>query len=51
MMLANAPVVWAGKELGGRISMKKVRWLTAASFLVMGTWSLTISQYFLAIPQ
>jgi putative Ca2+/H+ antiporter (TMEM165/GDT1 family) len=50
-MLGNAPVVWAGKERAGRISMEKVRWLTAASFLLMGAWSSTSSQYFLAIPQ
>jgi putative Ca2+/H+ antiporter (TMEM165/GDT1 family) len=41
MMLANAPVVWAGKELAGRISMEKVRWLAAASFLVVGAWTLS----------
>jgi putative Ca2+/H+ antiporter (TMEM165/GDT1 family) len=40
MMLANAPAVWAGKALAGRINMQKVRWLAAASFLLMGVWSL-----------
>jgi putative Ca2+/H+ antiporter (TMEM165/GDT1 family) len=47
MMLANAPAVWAGQELAGRISMEKVRWLAAALFLLMGVWSLTITQYFI----
>jgi putative Ca2+/H+ antiporter (TMEM165/GDT1 family) len=51
MMLANAPVVWAGKELAGCIDIEKVRWLAAASFLLMGVWTLAISEYFVAIPQ
>jgi Uncharacterized protein family UPF0016 len=36
MMLANAPAVWAGKALVGRINMKKTRRLAAALFLLMG---------------
>jgi putative Ca2+/H+ antiporter (TMEM165/GDT1 family) len=40
MMLANAPAVWAGKALAGRINMEKTRWLAAALFLLMGVWSL-----------
>lgn len=40
MMLANAPAVWIGKVLAERINMKLVRWLAAASFLLMGAWSL-----------
>ena len=40
MMLANAPAVWIGKALAGRIDMKRVRWLAAASFLLMGIWTL-----------
>jgi putative Ca2+/H+ antiporter (TMEM165/GDT1 family) len=40
MMLANAPAVWIGKVLAERINMKMVRWLAAASFLLMGAWSL-----------
>ncbi len=40
MMLANAPAVWIGTALAGRIDMTKVRWLAAASFLLMGIWTL-----------
>jgi putative Ca2+/H+ antiporter (TMEM165/GDT1 family) len=39
MMLANAPAVWMGKALADRIDMKLVRWMAAASFLLMGAWS------------
>jgi putative Ca2+/H+ antiporter (TMEM165/GDT1 family) len=41
MLLANAPAVWIGKVLAERIDMKLVRWLAAASFLLMGAWTLT----------
>ena len=40
MLLANVPAVWIGKVLAERIDMKLVRWLAAASFLLMGVWSL-----------
>jgi hypothetical protein len=40
IMVANAPAVWAGKALAGRINMEKTRWLAAALFLLMGVWSL-----------
>ncbi|KIO49750.1 membrane protein [Nitrosospira sp. NpAV] len=40
MMLANAPAVWIGEALADRINMKWVRWFAAASFLLMGIWSL-----------
>jgi putative Ca2+/H+ antiporter (TMEM165/GDT1 family) len=40
MLLANAPAVWVGKVLAERIDMKLVRRLAAASFLLMGGWSL-----------
>lgn len=42
MILANAPAVWAGKALAGRINMEKTRWLAAALFLLMGVWSLGV---------
>lgn len=41
MMLANAPAVWIGEALADRVNMKWVRWFAAASFLLMGVWSLT----------
>lgn len=41
MMLANAPAVWIGEALADRINMKWVRWFAAASFLLMGVWSLS----------
>ena len=40
MMLANAPAVWIGETLADRINMRRVRWFAAASFLLMGAWSL-----------
>ena len=40
MMLANAPAVWIGKALAGRIDMRKVRWLAATLFLLMGIGTL-----------
>jgi Ca2+/H+ antiporter, TMEM165/GDT1 family len=40
MMLANAPAVWIGKALAHRINMKWMRWFAAASFVLMGLWSL-----------
>jgi putative Ca2+/H+ antiporter (TMEM165/GDT1 family) len=40
MMLANAPAVWIGKALAERINMKVVRWLAAASFVLMGLGTL-----------
>ena len=40
MMLANAPAVWIGKALADRINMKVVRWLAAASFVLMGLGTL-----------
>lgn len=40
MMIANAPAVWTGKALAGRINMEKMRWLAATLFLLMGMWSL-----------
>ena len=40
MMLANAPAVWIGKALAHRINMKWMRWFAAASFILMGFWSL-----------
>lgn len=43
MMLANAPAVWMGKALADRIDMKLVRWMAAASFLLMGAWTLASS--------
>jgi Ca2+/H+ antiporter, TMEM165/GDT1 family len=51
MMLANAPAVWAGKALAGRINMEKTRWLAAAVFLLMGVWSLAGGIEFRLIPQ
>ena len=41
MMLANAHAVWIGEALADRINMKWVRWFAAASFLLMGVWSLS----------
>lgn len=40
MMLANAPAVWMGKVLADRINMTMMRWIAAASFLLLGIWSL-----------
>ncbi|WP_025041300.1 TMEM165/GDT1 family protein [Nitrosospira briensis] len=40
MMLANAPAVWMGKILADRINMTMMRWFAAASFLLLGIWSL-----------
>lgn len=40
MMLANAPAVWMGKVLADRINMTMMRWFAAASFLLLGIWSL-----------
>ncbi|SCX39073.1 Uncharacterized protein family UPF0016 [Nitrosospira sp. Nsp1] len=40
MMLANAPAVWMGKVLADRINMTLMRWFAAASFLLLGIWSL-----------
>lgn len=40
MMVANAPAVWVGEALAGRINMRKTRWVAAALFLLMGVWSL-----------
>jgi putative Ca2+/H+ antiporter (TMEM165/GDT1 family) len=40
MMLANTPAVWIGQALAERINMKLVRWLAAASFVLMGLWTL-----------
>jgi putative Ca2+/H+ antiporter (TMEM165/GDT1 family) len=46
MMLANAPAVWIGKALAGRIDMRKVRWLAAALFLLMGIWTIVSGTIF-----
>jgi putative Ca2+/H+ antiporter (TMEM165/GDT1 family) len=40
MMLANAPAVWMGEALAHRINMRWVRWFAAASFVLMGCWTL-----------
>jgi len=40
MILANAPAVRTGKALAGRIDMRKVRWLAATLFLLMGMGTL-----------
>jgi putative Ca2+/H+ antiporter (TMEM165/GDT1 family) len=40
MMLANAPAVWMGKVLADRINMTMMRWIAAASFVLLGIWSL-----------
>ncbi|SFW10654.1 TMEM165/GDT1 family protein [Nitrosovibrio sp. Nv17] len=41
MMLANAPAVWIGGALAERIDMRRVRWVAAAAFVLMGIWSLS----------
>jgi len=46
MMLANAPAVWIGKALANRIDMRRVRWAAAASFLLMGVWTLASGTIF-----
>jgi putative Ca2+/H+ antiporter (TMEM165/GDT1 family) len=40
MLIANAPAVWVGEALAHRINMKVVRWIAAASFIVLGLWTL-----------
>ena len=40
MMLANAPAVWIGEALAHRINMQWMRWFAAASFVLMGCWTL-----------
>ena len=41
MMIANVPAVWLGEALAHRINMQWVRWFAAASFVLMGCWTLT----------
>jgi Ca2+/H+ antiporter, TMEM165/GDT1 family len=44
MMLANIPAVWIGKALADRINMRWMRWFAAASFVLMGLWSLAAGE-------
>ncbi|MEI8384362.1 MAG: TMEM165/GDT1 family protein [Nitrosomonadaceae bacterium] len=41
MMVANVPAVWLGEALAHRINMQRVRLFAAASFVLMGCWTLT----------
>lgn len=43
MMLANVPAVWIGEALAHRINLRQVRWFAAASFVLMGFWTLAVS--------
>jgi Ca2+/H+ antiporter, TMEM165/GDT1 family len=36
MMIANVPAVWMGEALAHRVSMKWMRWVAAALFIVLG---------------
>ncbi|SCY54701.1 Putative Ca2+/H+ antiporter, TMEM165/GDT1 family [Nitrosospira sp. Nl5] len=44
MVLANIPAVWIGKALADRINMRWMRWFAAASFVLMGLWSLAAGE-------
>ncbi len=41
MMLANVPAVLLGEALAHRINTQAIRWFAAASFVLMGLWTLT----------
>lgn len=40
MMLADVPAVWVGERLARRIDLKWMRWVAAASFLLLGVLTL-----------
>ncbi len=40
MMIANIPAVWVGEALTRRIDMRVMRWIAAASFIVLGVLAL-----------
>ena len=40
MMIANVPAVWLGERLARRIDMRLMRWIAAASFVIMGAIAL-----------
>jgi putative Ca2+/H+ antiporter (TMEM165/GDT1 family) len=40
MMIANVPAVWLGEALAHRVNMKVMRWIAAASFVVLGVLAL-----------
>ena len=43
MMIANVPAVWIGEALAQRVSMRVMRWVAAALFVVLGTFALWVS--------
>lgn len=40
MLIANAPAVWMGEALAERVDMRRMRWIAAALFVLLGvaTW-------------
>ena len=42
MMIANVPAVWIGEALTRRVSMKAMRWVAAALFVVLGVLALWV---------
>ena len=42
MMIANVPAVWIGEALTRRVSMKAMRWVAAALFVLLGVLALLV---------
>jgi putative Ca2+/H+ antiporter (TMEM165/GDT1 family) len=40
MMIANVPAVWMGETLAHRVDMKRMRWIAAALFVLLGALTL-----------
>jgi hypothetical protein len=43
MMIANVPAVWVGETLAHRVNMKRMRWVAAALFFLLGGLTLLAS--------
>jgi putative Ca2+/H+ antiporter (TMEM165/GDT1 family) len=44
MMIANVPAVWMGEALARRVNMKRMRWVAAALFVLLGVLTLAAGE-------
>ena len=50
MMIANVPAVWMGEALAHRVDMKRMRWVAAALFVLLGGLTLVAGDDAVRLP-
>ena len=50
MMIANVPAGWMGEALAHRVDMKKMRWVAAALFVLLGGLTLMVGDDAVRLP-